>query len=60
MSHIVITNRRGPNWWTPEKRQQVWDMYVRGDTYEAIAKEFGVSVASIQSQIYKYKKDTAK
>ncbi len=54
--NIVIQRRKPHRWWTPERRQVVWDMYVDGKSYEEIAEHFGVTVAAAQRQVYNCKK----
>ena len=54
--NIVIQRRKPHRWWTPERRQVVWDMYVAGATFEDIAEHFEVTVAAAQRQVYNCKK----
>lgn len=54
--HIVRHKAKPEGFWTPEKRQTVWDMYVAGSKFEDIAKHFDVTIASAQRQIYDFKK----
>jgi transposase len=44
-------------WWTPERRQVAWDMYVEGKSFEEIANHFGVALAAASRQVYARKKE---
>ena len=54
--HIVRHRAKPEGFWTPERRQKAWDMYVEGSKFEDIAKHFDVTIASAQRQVYDYKK----
>lgn len=56
----VTRPSKKPGWWTPERRQEAWDMYVEGKSFEDIAQHFGVTIAAAQRQVYDYKKEQAK
>lgn len=58
--NIVTRPRKPAGWWTPERRQEVWDMYVAGEPFEVIAKHFGVSISATARQVYDYKKEQTK
>lgn len=58
--NIVSRPRKPAGWWTPEKRQVAWDMYVEGKPFEEIAKHFGVTLAAAARQIYAHKKEQTK
>jgi len=55
--NIVRRSRKPMGWWTPEKRQMAWDMYVEGRSFEEIAKHFGVSLSAAARQVYARKKE---
>jgi len=55
--NIVRRLRKPMGWWTPEKRQVAWDMYVEGRSFEEIAKHFDVSLSAAERQVYAYKKE---
>jgi transposase-like protein len=58
--NIVTRSRKPAGWWTPEKRQEIWDMYAEGKPFEDIAKHFGVTIAAAARQVYDYKKEQSK
>ncbi len=58
--NIVTRPRKVAGWWTPERRQVAWDMYVEGKPFEDIAKHFGVTIAAAARQVYDYKKEQSK
>ena len=58
-SNIVSRPRKPAGWWTPEKRQVAWDMYVEGKPFGEIAKHFGVTLAAAARQVYAHKKEQA-
>jgi DNA-directed RNA polymerase specialized sigma24 family protein len=58
--NIVSRPRKPAGWWTPEKRQVAWDMYVEGKPFDEIAKHFGVTLAAAARQIYAHKKEQTK
>ncbi len=58
--NIVIRPRKPAGWWTPEKRQVAWDMYVAGKSFEEIADHFGVTLAAAARQVYAHKKEQTK
>ncbi len=61
MTKNIVTRPRKPaGWWTPEKRQEIWDMYAEGKPFEDIAKHFGVTIAAAARQVYDYKKEQTK
>lgn len=53
---VVACIRKPVGYWTLEKRQVLWDMYVGGKPFGDIAKHFGVTIAAAQRQVYNYKK----
>jgi transposase len=57
MRHIVTRRPKPAGWWTPVRKQTLWDMYVEGKSFEDMAKAFGVTIASVQRTLYKYKKE---
>ena len=58
--NIVSRPRKPAGWWTPEKRQVAWDMYVEGKPFEEIAEHFGVTLAAAARQVYQHKKEQTK
>lgn len=60
MRNIVTRKSKPVGWWTPERRQKAWDMYVEGESFEDIAKHFGVTIAAAQRQVYQYKREQTK
>jgi hypothetical protein len=57
MPLIFPRRRKSPGWWTPTRKQVLWEMYVAGDSFEDMAKAFDTTVASVQRVIYGYKKE---
>lgn len=53
----VIKNPRPFGWWTPDRRKALWALYLAGESYADMAKAFGVTIAAVERQIYRYKKD---
>jgi len=58
--NIVSRPRKVAGWWTPERRQVAWDMYVAGKSFEEIAEHFGVTLAAAARQVYQHKKEQMK
>lgn len=58
--NIVSRPRKPAGWWTPEKRQVAWDMYVEGKSFGEIAEHFGVTLAAAARQVYQHKKEQMK
>lgn len=58
--NIVSRPRKVAGWWTPERRQVAWDMYVAGESFEEIAEHFGVTLAAAARQVYQHKKEQMK
>jgi len=58
--NIVSRPRKPAGWWTPERRQVAWDMYIAGKPFEEIAEHFGVTLAAAARQVYQHKKEQMK
>lgn len=58
--NIVIRPRKPAGWWTSEKRQVAWDMYIAGKSFEEIADHFEVTLAAAARQVYVHKKEQMK
>lgn len=55
---LIFPRKRKPaGWWTPERKQALWDMYVEGKSFEDMAKKFEATIASVQRVIYDHKKE---
>jgi len=44
------------NFWTKEKEEWLIKNYEKGLSYEGLARKYNVSVASVRSQLYTYRK----
>ena len=45
--------KRAYRWWTDEERKDVLNLYIKGMSYDKIAKRYGVKKESIKSLLYR-------
>lgn len=57
MREKIFRNPKPAGWWTPERRKALWALYMAGESYADMAKHFETTIAAVERQIHRYKKD---